>query len=98
MLLSLTHTPDAASYFFLFHLLLASRMSGITEWKNAIFLWVNVGDKGGDYTNLFERTVVDDGNGAYNCDASGNSAPQQTTELGEPTRFSSVGSVQGSDK
>lgn len=29
-------------------------MSGVTEWKNAIFLWVNVGE-GGGYTNLFER-------------------------------------------
>lgn len=28
-------------------------MSGVTEWENAIFLWVNVGD-GGGYTNLFE--------------------------------------------
>lgn len=28
-------------------------MSGVTEWKNAIFLWVNVGE-GGGYTNLFE--------------------------------------------
>lgn len=29
------------------------RMSGVTEWKNAVFLWVNVGE-GGGYSNLFE--------------------------------------------
>eukprot|EP00903_Cladosiphon_okamuranus_P012044 g11309.t1 len=31
-----------------------SRMSGVTEWKNAVFLWVNV-DGGNGYENLFER-------------------------------------------
>ncbi|CBJ25836.1 conserved unknown protein [Ectocarpus siliculosus] len=31
-----------------------SRMSGVTEWKNAVFLWVNV-DGGTGYTNLFEE-------------------------------------------
>lgn len=31
-------------------------MSGVVEWKNAVFLWVNVGEagEGGGYTNLFE--------------------------------------------
>ena len=29
-------------------------MSGVTEWKNAVFLWVNV-DGGSGYENLFER-------------------------------------------
>lgn len=29
-------------------------MSGVTEWKNAVFLWVNV-DGGTGYTNLFEE-------------------------------------------
>lgn len=33
------------------------RMSGVTEWKNAVFLWVNV-DEGGGYTNLFEGSVA----------------------------------------
>lgn len=31
-------------------------MSGVTEWKNAVFLWVNV-DEGGGYANLFERSL-----------------------------------------
>ncbi|CAN0410566.1 unnamed protein product [Ectocarpus sp. 12 AP-2014] len=31
-----------------------SRMSGVTEWKNAVFLWVNV-DGATGYTNLFEE-------------------------------------------
>lgn len=31
-------------------------MSGVTEWKNAVFLWVNV-DEGGGYANLFERIL-----------------------------------------
>ncbi|CAM9485106.1 unnamed protein product, partial [Laminaria digitata] len=32
------------------------KMSGVTEWKNAIFLWVNV-DEGGGYANLFEGSL-----------------------------------------
>lgn len=32
-------------------------MSGVTEWKNAVFLWVNVGE-GGGYTNLFEGSMA----------------------------------------
>ncbi|CAM9497969.1 unnamed protein product [Ectocarpus fasciculatus] len=34
-----------------------SRMSGVTEWKNAVFLWVNV-DGGTGYTNLFEEDAL----------------------------------------
>lgn len=37
--------------------LLTRRMSGVTEWNNAVFLWVNVGE-GGGYTNLFEGSMV----------------------------------------
>ena len=32
-------------------------MSGLTEWKNAVFLWVNVG-KGGGYTNIFQGNSI----------------------------------------
>lgn len=38
---------------------LGTRMSGVTEWKNAVFLWVNVCEEGGGYTNLFERTAAE---------------------------------------
>lgn len=39
-----------------FQIRLHHRMSGVTEWENAVFLWVNVGEAGGGYTNLFERS------------------------------------------
>eukprot|EP00752_Nemacystus_decipiens_P017229 g15434.t1 len=40
-----------------------SRMSGVTEWKNAVFLWVNV-EEGTGYENLFERDAPSQGSGS----------------------------------
>ncbi|CAN0323067.1 unnamed protein product, partial [Phaeothamnion confervicola] len=31
------------------------RLSGVTEWKNAVFLWVNIG--GITYANIFMEEV-----------------------------------------
>ncbi len=47
---SLPRPPPAPLF-----LLSSPRMSGVTEWKNAVFLWVNV-DGGSGYENLFERS------------------------------------------
>ncbi|CAM9428705.1 unnamed protein product, partial [Discosporangium mesarthrocarpum] len=38
-----------------------SRYSGVTEWRNATFLWVNIG--GNDYTNLFRQELRLEGRG-----------------------------------
>lgn len=34
-----------------------SRLSGVTEWANSIFLWVNIGDADAEYNN--EMRIID---------------------------------------
>eukprot|EP00904_Undaria_pinnatifida_P006734 jgi/Undpi1/3190/HiC_scaffold_15.g06564.m1 len=60
-----------------------SRMSGVTEWKNAVFLWVNV-DEGEGYANLFERILpaaAVSGTGETGCFAA--EGPPKRAVLGE---------------
>ncbi|CAM9682713.1 unnamed protein product, partial [Hapterophycus canaliculatus] len=68
-----------------------SRMSGVTEWKNAVFLWVNV-DGGTSYENLFEGNLdvlALAGNGdlskplIVNAGATAKSPPEAPTKSGE---------------
>ena len=68
-------------------------MSGVTEWKNAVFLWVNVGE-GGSYANLFERSLPAAVGGKRDTDIASEDPPkcavvggQKTTqEPGNPQR------------
>lgn len=58
-------------------------MSGVTEWKNAVFLWVNV-DEGEGYANLFERILpaaAVSGTGETGCFAA--EGPPKRAVLGE---------------
>lgn len=52
--IAMTHPPPSTPPSLSPTITYCARMSGVVEWKNSIFLWVNVDEGGGGYTNLFE--------------------------------------------